>query len=141
MIGTLCGNLPWDWFYSKVVWKTGLQFVMWSEKTCHMVQNWYLELLVLCDYLNYSLSRIFTWISSDTGIKSYWCSKAIKNKAKHKNYDANFLYFAVSPFATCDDFSQITSHFPSVPQSQKVSFVSILKGGIYYVKYMHITHF
>ncbi len=24
--------------------------------------------------------ELFTWISSDTGIKSYWCSKAIKNK-------------------------------------------------------------
>ncbi len=53
--------------------------------------------------------ELFTWISSDTGIKSYKCSKAIKNKEKHRNYDVNFLYFAVSPFATCDGFSQIAS--------------------------------
>ena len=80
---------------------------MWCDlkKTCHMVQNWYFELLVSCESLNYSLSRTFTWISSDTGIKSYRCSKAIKNKEKHWNYDVNFLYFAVSPFVTCDGYS------------------------------------
>ncbi len=36
--------------------------------------------------------------------------KGHKNKEKHQNYDVNFLYFAVSPFATCDGFLQITSH-------------------------------
>ncbi len=36
--------------------------------------------------------------------------KGYKNKEKHKNYDADFLCFAVSPFATCDGFSQITSN-------------------------------
>ncbi len=58
--------------------------------------------------------ELFIWICSDTGIKSYWCSKAIKNKEKHYNCDVNFLYFAVSPFATCDGFSQITSHIPPI---------------------------
>ena len=27
--------------------------------------------------------ELFTWMSSDTGIKSYWCSKAIQNKEKN----------------------------------------------------------
>ncbi len=36
--------------------------------------------------------------------------RTLKNKEKRLNYAVNFLYFAVSPFATCDGFSQITSH-------------------------------
>ncbi len=36
--------------------------------------------------------------------------KGYKNKEKQYNYDVNFLYFTVSPFATFDRFSQITLH-------------------------------
>ncbi len=61
--------------------------------------------------------NLFTLISSDTAVKSYWCSKATKNKEKHQNYDVNFLYFAVSPFARCDRLSQITSHMDPTYQS------------------------
>ena len=54
-------------------------------------------------------SKPFTWIFRNTGTKIYWCSKAI-NKDKHKNYVVNFLYYAVSPCATCEGFSQNASH-------------------------------
>ncbi len=86
-------------------------FVMQSEKTCHMVQNWYFELLVSCESLNYSLSRTFY-----LDLLWFWYQKLLmfkgnKNKEKHRNCDVNFLYFAVSYFVTCDGFSQITSHF------------------------------
>ena len=75
-------------------------------------------LFLSCESLNYSLSRtFFPWTSSDTAVKSYWCSKATKNKEKHQNYDVNFLYFAVSPFARCDRLSQITSHMDPTYQS------------------------
>ncbi len=68
--------------------------VMWSEKTRHMVQ---------IDSLNYwyhvkvwiiLFQELFIWISFDTGIKSYWCSKV----EKHKNYDANSLLRHVTGF-------------------------------------------
>ncbi len=61
----------------------------------------------------------FTWTLCDTGIRSYWCSKAIKNVLKHKNYGHNFLNFAVSPCVTSDRFSQITSHIWCWTVSQK----------------------
>ncbi len=48
------------------------------------------------------------WVSSDTGIKSYRSSKAIKNKEKHVMLISFILQF--QPFPTCDRFSQITSH-------------------------------
>ncbi len=77
---------------------------MWCDLKIHILSYWYHVKVWSILFL-----ELFTWISSDTGIKSYWCSKAVKNKEKHRNYDVNFLYFAVSLFATCEGFSQITS--------------------------------
>ena len=99
-------------------------YVIWSEKTRHMVENLYFELLVSCESLGIILfPELFTWISSDC-FKSYWCLKVIKNK-ETQNYDVNFLYFAVSPFATCDGFSQITSHISSYPRVLCCKFANI----------------
>ena len=33
------------------------EIVMWSQKTCHIVQNWYFDLLLSCKKFNYSFSR------------------------------------------------------------------------------------
>ena len=46
------------WNFNYCVWKLHT-YVMWSEKTHHMMQNWYFELLISCVSLNYSLSRTF----------------------------------------------------------------------------------
>ena len=86
---------------------TDYPIVMWSEETCHMVQNLSFELLVPCESLNYPLSRTFTWIFSDIGIKSYWCSKAIKNKEK-QNYDVNF--FNLCSFTLWDMWQVFPDH-------------------------------
>ncbi len=50
---------------------------------------------------------LFTWISSDTGIKHYWCSKAIKNKEKHYHYDVNILF---CNFTFCDMWWVFSDH-------------------------------
>ncbi len=81
--------------------------VMWPVKTCHMEE---IDILIYQFWITL-FSELFPRISCDTGIKNYWCSKAIKNKEKHKNCVNNFLYFAVSLCATCGRVSQITSHF------------------------------
>ena len=80
--------------------------VMWSEKIHHMVQNWYLELLVSCENLNYSLFRTFY-----LDLFWYWYQKLLmfKDYKNKENIYVNFLSFVVSPFATCDRFSKITS--------------------------------
>ncbi len=54
------------------------QYVMWSDKTRHMVQNWYLRYWYHVKVWIILFPELFTWIFSDTGIKSYWCSKAIQ---------------------------------------------------------------
>ena len=46
----------------------------------------------------------------DTCSQSYILSKLIKNKEKHNNYKSILFISAKLPFATCDGFSQITSH-------------------------------
>ncbi len=78
-------------------------YVMWYEKNRHMVHWYHVKVW------NITFIELFTWLS-DTSIKCYYCSKAIKNKEKHKNCAVIFLYFAVSIFATGDRFSQITLH-------------------------------
>ena len=86
---------------------------LWCDlrKPVTWCKNWYFELLVSSESLNYSLSRTFY-----LDLLWYWYQKLLmlkgcKNKEKHWNYDVNVLHFTVSPFATCDWFSQITSHF------------------------------
>ncbi len=64
--------------------------VMWSDKTRHMVQNWYFELLVLCESLNYSLSRTFYLNRLWYCYQKLQCSKAIKIKK-----DCNYLCYYI----------------------------------------------
>ncbi len=93
------------WYHCNSIY---LWYDRWKPITCRKIDilsYWYHEKVWIIFF-----PELFTWISSDTGIKSYRCSKAIKNKEKHYNFYVNFLYFAVLPFATCDRFSQITSH-------------------------------
>ncbi len=58
-------------------------------------------------------AELFTWISSDTGIKSYGCSKAIKNRETHKNCVVNFLSCAVSPLQQATGFPRSCHIYPS----------------------------
>ncbi len=100
-----------------------------GTNSCHVCTNIHAQTIMWCDLgkpwykipnLSYwyhmkvwiiiLFSELFTWAFCDTGIKSYWCSKAVKNTEKHENYAVNFLYFAVSFCAACDRFSQVTSH-------------------------------
>ncbi len=56
----ICDEYVFKWPTQAALLSAGvITFVMWSEKTCHMVQNWYFELLVSCESLNYSLSGNF----------------------------------------------------------------------------------
>ena len=64
----------------------------------------------------------FTWISSDTAIKGYWCSKAIKNKETHKNYVDNFLYCS---FTLCDMWWVFPDHITIDPIHQRMNLQEI----------------
>ena len=69
-----------------------------------------LKWLISCESLNHYLSSTFY-----LDLLWYWYQKLLlfkeyENEGKHQNYVVYFLHFAVSPFATCDRFSQITSH-------------------------------
>ena len=55
-------------------------YVMWSEKTCHMVQNWYFELLESCESLNYSFSITF-----NLDLLWYWYQRFLMFKG-YENY-------------------------------------------------------
>ncbi len=53
---------------------------MWTPHMCKIdiLSYWYhVKVWIIL------FSELFTWISSDTGIKSYWCSKAIKKIEKN----------------------------------------------------------
>ncbi len=77
--------------------------VIWENPSCGV------KLIFWVSGLNYFLARIYL------NLFWYWYQKLLmfkgyKNKEKHYNYDVYFLYFAVSPLATFDGFSPITSH-------------------------------
>ncbi len=83
------------------------KFVMWSEETHHMVQNWYFELLISCENLNDSLSITFY-----LDLLWYCYQKILMFKAYIINIRIMMLicFILQFPFATCDRFSQITSY-------------------------------
>ncbi len=52
--------------------------------------------------------ELFTWIFSDAGIKSNWCSKAIKNQEKRLELWCLFPLFC--SFALCDMWQVFPDH-------------------------------
>ena len=69
---------------------------MWSEKTCNMVQNWYLSYWYHVKVWIIPFPELFTWISSDTGIRSY-----ILHKIK-KSIRIVMLISFILQFTLCD---------------------------------------
>ncbi len=103
-------NQAYDLLQSKVrklLKSSGLsEYVMWSEKNRHMVQNWYLELLVSCESLNHSLSSMFY-----LDLLWYWYQKLLMFNGYKKIRQTLELLISFI-LQTCDRFSQITSHIP-----------------------------
>ncbi len=58
--------------------------------------------------------ELLTWIFSDTGIKSYWCSKAIKNFKKPFELWCEFPLFC--SFTFCDMWQVFPDHITNLDQ-------------------------
>ncbi len=89
------------------MWSTNICDVIW-ENPSHGAKLifWVIGIMwkfELFSFQNFYLDLLWYWYQKLLMFKCYI------NKEKHKNYDVSFLYFAVSPFATCDRFFQITS--------------------------------
>ncbi len=69
-----------------------------------ILSYWYHVKVWITSSITFFLDHLWYWYQTLLMFKGY------ENKEKHKNYVVNFLSFAVSSFATCDEFSQITSH-------------------------------
>ncbi len=101
-----------DWLENH--WEMRRGWHLWCENPSHGGKLIFWVIGVMWNSMIYPLSRtiylnlLWYWYQKSwSGVLMF---KGIKNKEKHKNYLYNFLYFAVLLCATCDGFSQFTSH-------------------------------
>ena len=87
---------------------------MWSEKTSHMVQNWYCEILVSCEILNYPLSRTFYFYLD---LLWYWYQKLLMFKG-YKNIKKNIIIELLFSFTL--QFHPLR-HVAGFPRSHHIS--------------------
>ena len=111
--GVFSINVPLCKFHPKHLWCDLRKPVTWCKFNILRYWNHVKVWIIL-------FPELFTWISTDTGIKSYWSSKAIKNERKTLEFFCEFPLFC--SFTFCDMWRVFTDDIAFIRQNMSVWF-------------------